>query len=37
MPRPCSVDLGACVIGAVEAGASRREAAERFDLSPARD
>jgi transposase len=34
VPRPCSVDLHARVIGAVEAGASRREATERFDLSP---
>ena len=34
MPKPCSIDLRARVIGAVEAGASRREAAERFDLSP---
>lgn len=34
MPRPCSVDLRARAIGAVEAGASRREAAEHFDLSP---
>ena len=34
MPRQCSVDLRARAIGAVEAGASRREAAEHFDLSP---
>ena len=34
MPKPCSIDLRARVIGAVEAGAWRREAAERFDLSP---
>jgi transposase len=34
VPRPCSVDLRARAIGAVEAGASRREAAEHFDLSP---
>jgi len=33
MPRPCSSDLRARVIAAVEEGASRREAAERFDVS----
>ena len=33
MPRPCSVDLRARVIGAAQAGASRREVAERFDLT----
>jgi transposase len=34
MPKSYSEDLRERVIGAVEAGASRREAAERFDLSP---
>jgi transposase len=34
MPKSYSGDLRERVIGAVEAGASRREAAERFDLSP---
>jgi len=33
MPRPYSNDLRARVIEAVEAGASRREAAERYELS----
>jgi transposase len=31
MPRPYSQDLRARVIEAVEAGASRREAAERYE------
>ena len=34
MPKPYSDDLRERVIEAVEAGASRREAAESFDLSP---
>lgn len=33
MPKPCSVDLRERVLGAVMAGASRREAAERFEIS----
>ena len=33
MPRSCLSDLRARVIAAVEEGASRREAAERFDVS----
>jgi transposase len=32
MPRPCSSDLRERVIEAVEEGASRREAAERFEV-----
>ena len=31
MPKPCSVDLRERVLEAVMAGASRREAAERFE------
>ena len=34
MPKPYSSDLRARVIEAVEAGASRREAAESFQVSP---
>jgi transposase len=34
MPRPYSNDLRARVIEAIEAGASRREAADRYELSP---
>ena len=34
MPRPYSEDLRGRVIEAVHAGASRREAAERFEISP---
>jgi transposase len=34
MPRPYSNDLRARVIEGIEAGASRREAAERYELSP---
>src|SRR5262249_8339685 len=34
MPKPYSVDLRARVIEEVETGASRREAAERYGLSP---
>jgi transposase len=33
MPKPCSSDLRERVIDAVEEGASRREAAERFEVS----
>lgn len=33
MPKPCSVDLRVRVLEAVMAGASRREAAERFAIS----
>ena len=33
MPKPCSVDLRERVLEAVLAGASRREAAERFEIS----
>jgi transposase len=32
MPKPCSLDLRERVLEAVEAGASRREAAERFEV-----
>ena len=34
MPKPYSVDLRARVIEDVETGASRREAAERYGISP---
>jgi len=34
MPKPYSIDLRGRVIGEVETGASRREAAERYGLSP---
>jgi transposase len=34
MPKACSSDLRERVIEAVEEGASRREAAERFEISP---
>ena len=34
MPRPYSNDLRARVIEAIETGASRREAADRYELSP---
>ena len=34
MPNPYSVDLRARVIEEVETGASRREAAERYGISP---
>ena len=34
MPKPCSLDLRERVLEAVETGASRREAAERFEVSP---
>jgi hypothetical protein len=33
MPKPCSLDLRERVLETVEAGASRREAAERFEVS----
>ena len=33
MPKSCSLDLRERVLGAVEEGASRREAAERFEVS----
>ena len=33
LPKPCSVDLRERVLEAVMAGASRREAAERFEVS----
>jgi transposase len=34
MPKPCSLELRERVMEAVESGASRREAAECFDVSP---
>jgi len=34
VPRPCSVDWRGRVIGTVQAGASRREIVELFDLNP---
>jgi transposase len=34
MPKPYSADLRARVIEEIAAGASRREAAERYELSP---
>ena len=34
MPKPCSLELRERVVEAVELGASRREAAEWFDVSP---
>jgi transposase len=34
MPKPCSLELRERVVNAVESGASRREAAEWFDVSP---
>ena len=33
MPKPCSLELRERVVDAVESGASRREAAEWFDVS----
>jgi transposase len=33
MPKPCSLDLRVRVIEAIEAGASRREVAESFEVS----
>ena len=34
MPKPCSLELRERVVNAVESGASRREAADWFDVSP---
>ena len=34
MPKPCSLELRERVVDAVELGASRREAADWFDVSP---
>ena len=34
MPKPCSLELRERVVEAVKSGASRREAAEWFDVSP---
>jgi hypothetical protein len=34
MPKACSADLRERVLAAVEEGAARREAAERFEVSP---
>src|SRR6201988_860210 len=34
MPRPCSLELRERIVDAVESGASRREAAEWFEVSP---
>ena len=34
MPKPCSLELRERVVDAVESGASRREAADWFDVSP---
>jgi transposase len=34
MPKPYSIDLRSRVVEEVESGASRREAAERYGLSP---
>ena len=34
MPKPCSLELRERVVDAIESGASRREAAEWFDVSP---
>jgi transposase len=34
MPRPCSLELRERVVNAVVSGASRREAADWFDVSP---
>ena len=34
MPKPCSLELRERVVEAVESGASRREGAEWFDVSP---
>ena len=34
MPKPCSLELRERVVGAVESGASRREAAEWFGREP---
>ena len=34
MPKPCSLELRERVVDAIELGASRREAADWFDVSP---
>jgi transposase len=34
MPKPCSLELRGRVVDAVESGASRREAADWFEVSP---
>ena len=34
MPKPCSLELRERVVDAVKSGASRREAADWFDVSP---
>lgn len=34
MPKPCSLELRERVVDAIESGASRREAAEWFEVSP---
>jgi transposase len=34
MPKPCSLELRERVVEAIESGASRREAAEWFAVSP---
>jgi transposase len=34
MPKPCSLELRERVVNAIELGASRREAADWFDVSP---
>src|SRR6476619_2646328 len=34
MPKPCSLELRERVVDAVESGASRREAADWFEVSP---
>ena len=34
MPKPCSLELRERMVEAIESGASRREAAEWFDVSP---
>ena len=34
MPKPCSLELRTRVVDAVESGASRREAADCFEVSP---
>ena len=34
MPNPCSLELRERVVNAVKSGASRREAADWFDVSP---
>jgi transposase len=34
MPKPCSLELRERVVDALESGASRREAADRFEVRP---